>query len=123
MIAASLMALVLSLWAMFFCITYQGEVQLKEVYANDFESNMEQTFADIVKFLKKEYKSITGNTLSLKKLGECDMLVQNRSRVWTWVQAQCMFKIGGLNEVVAVEEEEDGLRDRFKDFLNLGSND
>tara|TARA_A100001515_G_scaffold53951_1_gene42719 strand:+ start:155 stop:664 length:510 start_codon:yes stop_codon:yes gene_type:complete len=105
------------------CITYHGEVQLKEVYAGGFENEIEQKMADIANFLKKEYKAVTGNSLSLTKDGESDILVQNRSRVWTWVQAQCMFKIGGLNEVVAVEEEEDGLRDRFKDFLNLGSND
>ena len=105
------------------CITYHGEVQLKEVYANGFESGIDQTIADVANLLKKEYKAITGNTLSLTKDGESDILVQNRSRVWTWVQAQCMFKIGGLNEVVAVEDEEDSLRDRFKDFLNLGSND
>ena len=97
-------------------VTYQGEVQLKEVYANDFESNMEQTFADIVKFLKKEYKSITKNTLSLKKLGECDMLVQNRSRVWTWVQATCDYEIGGLTGVVDDEAQQE-LADR--NFRNL----
>ena len=105
------------------CITYHGEVQLKEVYANGFESEIDRTIAEVANFLKKEYKAITGNTLSLTKEGESDILVQNRSRVWTWVQAQCMFKIGGLNEVVEVEAEEDNLRDRFKDFLSLGSND
>tara|TARA_R110000822_G_scaffold140831_4_gene278558 strand:- start:2129 stop:2638 length:510 start_codon:yes stop_codon:yes gene_type:complete len=104
-------------------LSYQGEVQLKEVYDNGFEDEIEQRMADIASFLKKEYKSITGNTLSLTKEGESDILVQNRSRIWTWVQAQCKFKIGGLTEVVAMEEEEDGLRDRFKDFLSLGSND
>ena len=97
-------------------ITYHGEVQLKEVYANDFESNMEQMFADIVKFLKKEYKSVTKNTLSLKKLGDCDMLVQNRSRVWTWVQASCNYEIGGLTGVVDDEAQKE-LADR--NFRNL----
>jgi hypothetical protein len=101
-------------------VTYQGEVQLKEVYANDFESNMEQTFADIVKFLKKEYKSITKNTLSLKKLGECDMLVQNRSRVWSWVQATCDYEIGGLTGV-ADDEAQKELADRnFRKMLARG---
>ena len=104
-------------------LAYQGEVQLKEVYAGGFEDEIEQRMADIASFLKKEYKAITGNTLSLTKEGESDILVQNRSRVWTWVQAQCLFRIGGLNEVVAVDEEEGGLRDQFKAFLNLGNND
>ena len=98
-------------------VTYQGEVQLKEVYANDFESNMEQTFADIVKFLKKEYKSITKDTLSLKKLGECDMLVQNRSRVWTWVQATCDYEIGGLTGVVDDEAQKELADRNFRNTL------
>jgi len=98
-------------------VTYHGEVQLKQVYANNFESDMEQTFADIVKFLKKEYKAVTGNTLSLKNLGECDMLVQNRSRVWTWVQATCDYEIGGLTGVVDDEAQKE-LNDRnFRNML------
>ncbi len=99
-------------------LTYQGEVQLKEVYANDFESNMEQTFADIVKFLKKEYKVVTKNTLSLKKLGECDMLVQNRSRVWTWVQATCDYEIGGLTGVVDDEAQQELADRNFRNLLD-----
>jgi len=104
------------------CITYSSELQLKEVYANGFESEIEQRIAEVAKFLKKEYKAVTGSTLSLTKMGDADMIVQNRSKVWTWVQAQCMFKIGGLQEVVEVTEEEKDLRDKFKDFLSLGNN-
>ena len=104
------------------CLSYMSEVRLKEVYANGFESEIEQRIAEVAKFLKKEYKAVTGSTLSLTKMGDADMIVQNRSKVWTWVQAQCMFKIGGLQEVVEVTEEEKDLRDKFKDFLSLGNN-
>ena len=105
-------------------INYHGEVQLKEVYANGFESEIDQRIAEIAKFLKKEYKAVTGNTLSLTKDGESDILVQNRSRVWTWVQAHCDFTIGEVSDVLGENEDasENELRDRFKDFLNLGSN-
>tara|TARA_R110000824_G_scaffold26741_1_gene91649 strand:+ start:2440 stop:2946 length:507 start_codon:yes stop_codon:yes gene_type:complete len=103
-------------------ISYSSELQLKEVYANGFENEIEQRIAEVAKFLKKEYKAVTGNTLSLTKAGDADMIVQNRSKVWTWVQAQCDYKIGGIQEVVEVTEEEKDLRDRFKDFLSLGNN-
>ncbi len=105
-------------------INYHGEVQLKEVYANGFESEIDQRIAEVAKFLKKEYKAVTGNTLSLTKEGESDILVQNRSKVWTWVQAHCDFKIGELSGVLGENEgaPENELRDRFKDFLSLGSN-
>ena len=98
-------------------ITYQGEVQLKEVYANDFENNIGQTFADIVKFLKKEYKAITNDTLSLKIMGEHDILVQTRSRVWTWVQATCDYKIGGLTGVVDDEAQQELADRNFRNML------
>jgi hypothetical protein len=103
-------------------ISYSSELQLKEVYANGFESEIESRIAEVAKFLKKEYKAVTGNNLSLTKVGDADMIVQNRSKVWTWVQAQCDYKIGGLQGVVNVSEEEKELRDRFKDFLSLGKN-
>ena len=54
-------------------LSYHSEVQLKEVYANGFESNVEQTIADIAKFLRKEYKKITGNSVTLTKQGEVDI--------------------------------------------------
>ena len=101
-------------------VTYQGEVQLKQVYANDFESNMDQTFADIIKFLKKEYKSITGDTLSLKLVGEHDMLVQHRSRVWTWVQATGDYEIGGLTGVDDDEAQRELADRNFRNMLARG---
>ena len=45
------------------CLTYHSEVQLKEVYASGFESDVEQRVADIASFLKKEYKKLTGNSV------------------------------------------------------------
>ena len=104
-------------------LSYHGEVQLKEVYANGFENEVEQRMVDVAKFLKKEYKAVTGEALSLTKQGESDILVQNRSRVWTWVQARCNFKIGGIkNTADAQRKDVDSLRDRFKSFLDLGRN-
>ena len=44
------------------CINYHSEVKLKEVHDNQFESNLESTINDIAKFLKKEYKKVTGDT-------------------------------------------------------------
>ena len=65
------------------CITYHSEVQLKEVYGSSFESDTESMINDIAKFLKKEYKAVTGETLSLTPDGETEILVQNTSRVRT----------------------------------------
>ena len=57
------------------------------------------------------------NTVSLKIMGEHDILVQNRSRVWTWVQAHCDYEIGGLTGV-ADDEAQKELADRnFRNML------
>ncbi len=80
------------------CLSYMSEVQLKEVYASGFESDVEQRLADIVSFLKKEYKNITGKSVSLSEDGEVDIRVENSSRVRSWVTAKMHYKVGGLND-------------------------
>jgi len=105
----------------YLCVSYQTELQLKEVYAPGFEAEMESRVADIVKFLKKEYKNITGNPVVLTKEGEVDVLVQSTSRVHSWAQVYQKYLIGGLSEAVAIEQ---GSKNRvgksWREFLDLG---
>ena len=106
------------------CINYHSEVKLKEVHDKQFESNLESTINDVVKFLKKEYKKVTGDTLTLTEDGELEAIVQNTSRVRSWVQASRWYKIGGIEDAEPVAEaSEDRLRDSFKKWLSLGKND
>ena len=51
------------------CVSYQTDVRLKETHQNGFENEINGTIADIVKYLRSEYKDITGNTLTLTKEG------------------------------------------------------
>ena len=103
------------------CITYQSEVQLKEVYGGSFESDTESMINDIAKFLKKEYKSITGDSLSLKAVGEVEIIVQNTSRVRTWCQAHRYYDIGSLKEVEAVKApSEDNMDAAYRKFVEQG---
>ena len=99
------------------CISYQSDVKLKEVYAGGFEQEMESTINDIKNFLQKEYKSITGKSVSLKEEGEIDVLVQSTSRVRTWVQAVQHYKVGGLKMdpiLAPSEKKEDNV---IKEFI------
>jgi len=104
------------------CIKYHSEVQLKEVYGGSFESDTESMINDIAKFLKKEYKIITGDSLSLTPDGEVDIIVQNTSRVRTWCQAHRFYNIGSISDVEEVRGESDKKRmDKdFKKFLDAG---
>jgi len=108
-------------------VTYQSEMMLKEMHPrNQFENEIERRFVDIVKFLKKEYKNITKETVTLTETAPADMLVQTTSRVRTWVQAKKQYKIGGMTE--AVPNRRDSKQDadrpyeqRFRDFMELAS--
>lgn len=80
------------------CLSYQSEVQLKEVYAGGFEEEMDQRLTDIAGWLKKEYKKVTGDSVTLTEDGEIDVMVQNSSRVRSWVQAKKHYRVGGLSE-------------------------
>tara|TARA_B100000131_G_C18003869_1_gene567601 strand:+ start:469 stop:1023 length:555 start_codon:yes stop_codon:yes gene_type:complete len=108
-------------------ITYQGEVHLNEVHPRtQFENEIERKFQDIAKFLKKEYKNITKNSVTLKEDADADIMVQTTSRVRSWVQATKQYSVGGLEEAVSVKQTSERSLDkpfekRFKDFLELSS--
>ena len=103
-------------------ISYQAETRLKDVQRNDFEDDVTGKLKDIVKFLKKEYKAITGNTLTLTLHGDHHILVQRISNYRTDIQAHCDYKIGGMKDVGEVKtgSEKDRLDDAVKKWLELG---
>ena len=99
------------------CISYQSDIKLKEIYAGKFEQEMESTINDIKSFLQKEYKSVTGKSVSLKEEGEIDVLVQSTSRVRSFVLAKRHFKIGGMKMdpiLAPSEKKEDNV---IKEFI------
>jgi hypothetical protein len=84
-------------------LSYMSEVHLKEVYANGFESDIEQRMADIVKFLKKEARKRIEREES------------------SWVTACMDYKIGGMEEVSVVgEATEDKLAAGWQKFMSQG---
>jgi Holliday junction resolvase-like predicted endonuclease len=101
--------------------TYHSEIKLKDVYKGSLENEVEKTLNDIVSHLKKQYKKITGNALSLSPQGEADLLVQSTSRVRVFVTANKTYKIGGGDGVVSVgEPSREKLEASFKSFLDKG---
>ena len=101
-------------------VSYQSELSIKDVHNTKLDQEIEQTYADIIKFLKKEYKAITGETLSVKEDGPAHILLQNMSRIRTWVECQKVYTISGLKDVIEVGlPSEDRLEKSFRDFLGL----
>ena len=108
------------------CIHYHGEIKIKDVHDSKFESEIESMIGDIAKYLKKEYKKVTGKSVSLSPDGEVYVDVQSSSRVRAWVQAYRYYKIGGLSDVERDPKyekdssSEDRLDASIKKFLAIG---
>jgi len=105
------------------CINYQSEIKLKDVYAGDIEAEIEEMIQNIANFLKKEYKKVTGNSLSLTADSDVNVMVQNTSKIRVFATAYRYYKIGGLDDVTAVgDPSEDRLDKSIRDFISLGKN-
>jgi len=98
-------------------INYQSDVRMKELKDNRFENDIVATINDVKKFLQKEYKAITGNSITLTKKGEPQILVQQTSRVRTFVQAYQHYKVSGLSMDATGQPSEPSVRDITKKFL------
>jgi len=105
------------------CINYQSEVKLKEVYAGGFEDEMARRINEIKKFLQKEYKAITGESVKITPMKEDEMkvMVQSVSRVRSWVQAYQWYKISGVDSEPILSPSEDTVDKSIRDFLSLSS--
>jgi hypothetical protein len=105
-------------------VTYQSEVMLKDLHPrNQFENEIERTFADIIKFMKKEYKKVTKESVTLSPVGETNMMVQTTSRIRNWVQAVKQYKIGADDGTVSIKEPSSDTVDKsVQKFLDLVSN-
>ena len=102
-------------------ISYQSDIRLKDVYAGDIEADVDEMIENVAKFLKKEYKKITGDALSLSADGEVDVLVQNTSKVRVFVVGKKNYKVGNLEGVLEVGlASEDRLDKSIRDFISLG---
>ena len=103
------------------CLSYMSEVTLKEVYAGGFETRMEEQLAEIVKFLKKEYRKIRGESITLTPEGEIDVHVENSTRIRSWATAKMNYKVAGLDESMAVAAKQDTKpEDSFRKFIDQG---
>jgi hypothetical protein len=102
-------------------VSYHSELLLKDVYSKNLENELEQTMSDIVSYLKKQYRKVTGNTLSLKEKGEVDARVESTSRVRVFVTASKHYEITSMSDVEDIKEPSAGaLEKTFKDFLAQG---
>ena len=98
-------------------INYQSDVRMKDLKGNGFENEIAQTLNDVKKFLQKEYKAITGNSVTLTADGEPKVLVQSTSRVRSFVQAYQHYKISKVKEEPIMDPAVEDNRKITRDFL------
>ena len=104
------------------CLSYQSDVLLKDVYANNFAGDIDRQMNEIKKFLQKEYRKVTGKSVSLTKDGESDILVQSASRVRSFVNAKQNYKISGIKDMPELEPSIENSRKVTRKFLDQFSN-
>lgn len=98
-------------------INYQSDVMMRDLKDNGFENDIVRTINEVKKFLQKEYKAVTGKSVSLTAKGEPQIIIQTTSHVRTFVQAYQHYKIGGLKMDQIGAPSEDTTRDITKKFL------
>ena len=102
-------------------IIYHTECTAKNSHRTSLVSDIEQNIADIVKYLKKEYKKVAEGSLSLSKPSEVDIDMQYISRQRVSIIAKQSFELGGTEaEPNTPESQEDRLDKAYKDFLSMG---
>ena len=97
-------------------VNFQTDVTQEEAHDPKFEQEMKKKINEAVKYLKKEFKKVTGKSLSLKEEQEMPVRVEFLSRLRTTATACCIYKIGGMDR----EESENKVDKAIKDWLKLG---
>ena len=103
-------------------IIYHTECIAKRAHRASLVSEIEQTIADIVKYLKSEYRKVAEGSLSLSNPSEVDIDMQYISRQRVSIIAKQSFELGGTEaEPNTPESQDDRLDKTVRDFLSLGS--
>lgn len=101
-------------------ISYQSEVKLEEAHKPGLADDVEDHIAEALKYLKKEFKKVTGKELAVEKHGDMKMLVEELSKIRTQVTAQCKYKITNV-DMPKLEDKKDVERaEQLQKWLKLG---
>ena len=100
------------------CINYQSDIRLQEIHrSKDYEGDIVRQLTEIKKFLQKEYKAVTGKSVTLTADGDPKILVQSTSRVRSFVQAYQHYKISGVKEEPIMDPAVENSRAITRKFL------
>lgn len=101
-------------------LTYQSELKLEEVHSDKLEDMVGEHISEALKYLKKEYKKVTGKELNVKMHGELKILTEQLSKVKNFVTAVCHYEIKGVEFPKLEDEKEEARAAEFNKWLALG---
>lgn len=102
------------------CVTYHLQMMAKHKLAaleNKLEEEIEDRIKEIVAYIKKEFKNVTGSTLNLKMKGKIQYEVEAVSMVRTNLKGICNYEITGGEEVETEEKQTKELDKDVEKFL------
>lgn len=83
------------------CVTYHLQMMARHKLAaleNKLEEEIEDRIKEIVAYIKKEFKNVTGSTLNLKMLGKPAYEVEAVSMVRTNLKGICNYEISNIEQ-------------------------
>ena len=101
-------------------VSYQSEIKLEEAHKPGLADDVEEHIAEALKYLKKEFKKVTGKELTVEKYQDVKMNVEEISKIRTQVTAQCHYKIKNV-DMPKLEDKKDVERaEQLQKWLALG---
>jgi len=104
-------------------INYHAEAPMRHIHKvgpRDYEKEVVQVYANIVNYLKKEYKKIIGKNLRLTPDADADILLQYMNKKRSWIECTQCYTIGGLKGLDSPEREP---YDLVRDFIKKSKYD
>jgi len=110
------------------CIKYHSTFTIEEMHEKGFDQKISNIVDDVAAFLKKEYKKVTGNSVTLTPVKDAQVPTQAQyiSRIRAWLFACKWYTIGGLEDKAdslidgKVLTSSERLEKTMKDWLNQG---
>lgn len=106
-----------------FILLYHSEIPVSDFHKKDFKEEVGETVKEIISYIKKEYKKLSGETLTLTEEGEPQIEVSKTSKVRAWLTSKCFYKIGGIKDTDKNKDQETEKLDKaIKTWMSKNKN-
>lgn len=86
-------------------LTYEVQCSIKDVHTTDIEKEVIDRIEEIVSYLKKQYRILKGESVSLKLEDEMKITMRHISNYKTWIEANACYEIGNITDYPEDKDE------------------